>query len=131
MRPQNMLSASLLAAGLALPLSSACYANIVISIDKSTQQMAVAVDGTQRYEWPVSTGRPGYDTPNGTFKPNRMDADHYLPGVGQCADAAFDLLRHERATPSTAFSTSRTSALRSRMAVCGCRRPTPPRSSTW
>ena len=25
---------------------------------------------------PVSTGRPGYDTPNGTFKPNRMDADH-------------------------------------------------------
>jgi hypothetical protein len=24
----------------------------------------------------VSTGRPGYDTPNGTFKPNRMDADH-------------------------------------------------------
>ena len=76
MRPQNMLSASLLAAGVALPLSSACYANIVISIDKATQQMAVAVDGTPRYEWPISTGRPGYDTPNGTFKPNRMDADH-------------------------------------------------------
>jgi len=27
--------------------------------------------------WPVSTGRPGYDTPNGSFKPNRMDADHF------------------------------------------------------
>jgi hypothetical protein len=39
--------------------------------------MSVAVDGAQRYVWPVSTGRPGYDTPNGTFKPNRMDADHY------------------------------------------------------
>ena len=38
--------------------------------------MTVAVDGAQRYVWPVSTGRPGYDTPNGTFKPNRMDADH-------------------------------------------------------
>jgi hypothetical protein len=25
----------------------------------------------------VSTGRPGYDTPSGNFKPNRMDADHY------------------------------------------------------
>ena len=39
--------------------------------------MTVAVDGAQRYVWPVSTGRPGYDTPNGTYKPNRMDADHY------------------------------------------------------
>jgi len=39
--------------------------------------MTVAVDGAQRYDWPVSTGRPGYDTPNGNFKPNRMDADHF------------------------------------------------------
>ena len=38
--------------------------------------MTVSVDGAQRYEWPVSTGRAGYDTPNGTFKVNRMDADH-------------------------------------------------------
>ena len=39
--------------------------------------MSVAVDGAPRYIWPVSTGRPGYDTPNGTFKLNRMDADHF------------------------------------------------------
>ena len=38
--------------------------------------MSVVVDGAPRYIWPVSTGRPGYDTPNGTFRPNRMDADH-------------------------------------------------------
>ena len=38
--------------------------------------MTVSVDGETRYVWPVSTGRPGYDTPNGTFKANRMDADH-------------------------------------------------------
>jgi hypothetical protein len=38
--------------------------------------MSVAVDGSPRYEWPISTGRSGYDTPNGTFKVNRMDADH-------------------------------------------------------
>lgn len=52
-------------------------ANILVTIDKSSQQMSVAVDGAQRYVWPVSTGRPGYDTPSGTYKPNRMDADHY------------------------------------------------------
>jgi L,D-transpeptidase catalytic domain len=81
MRSATMLSASLatvaLALGLCLPGATAAYANIAISIDKSTQQMSVAVDGAQRYVWPVSTGRPGYDTPSGAFKVNRMDADHF------------------------------------------------------
>jgi len=66
-----------LAAAFALPLATPASASILVTIDKSTQQMSVAVDGAQRYVWPVSTGRPGYDTPSGTFKPNRMDADHY------------------------------------------------------
>jgi hypothetical protein len=77
MRSVTLLPASLLAAALALPCASAARADIAIAIDKSTQQMSVAVDGAQRYTWPVSTGRPGYDTPNGTFKVNRMDADHF------------------------------------------------------
>jgi L,D-transpeptidase catalytic domain len=76
MRSVTLLPASLLAAALALPLSSPSWANIVVSIDKNAQRMSVSVDGTPRYDWPVSTGRPGYDTPNGSFKPNRMDADH-------------------------------------------------------
>jgi hypothetical protein len=77
MRFQTILPASLLAAAFALPLTTPSLANVVIAIDKSTQTMSVSVDGAQRYNWPVSTGRPGYETPNGTFKPNRMDADHY------------------------------------------------------
>jgi hypothetical protein len=77
MRSVALLPASLMAAALALPCASAAFANIDIAIDKNTQQMSVAVDGAQRYTWPVSTGRPGYDTPNGTFKVNRMDASHF------------------------------------------------------
>jgi hypothetical protein len=77
MRPATLLPTSLIAAALALPLASAARANIDITIDKNAQQMSVAVDGAQRYTWPVSTGRPGYDTPNGTFKVNRMDANHF------------------------------------------------------
>jgi hypothetical protein len=73
----SWLTAALLAAALALPFASSARANIVITIDKSSQQMSVAVDGAPRYLWPISTGRPGYDTPNGSFKPNRMDADHF------------------------------------------------------
>src|SRR6202451_1929243 len=77
MRPVTLLPASLIAAALALSCASAARADIAIAIDKNTQQMSVAVDGAQRYTWPVSTGRPGYDTPNGTFKVNRMDANHF------------------------------------------------------
>ncbi len=76
MRSGPVLSASLVTAALALPFSSPAQAAIVVNIDKTTQQMSVSVDGAARYVWPVSTGRAGYDTPNGTFKVNRMDADH-------------------------------------------------------
>ena len=51
-------------------------ANILIRVDQSRQRMSVDVDGERLYDWRVSTGRPGYDTPNGAFRPNRMDADH-------------------------------------------------------
>lgn len=47
-------------------------ANIVLNIDKSSQQMSVSVDGFTRYVWPVSTGRAGYGTPSGVFRPQRM-----------------------------------------------------------
>jgi hypothetical protein len=70
-------STPLLAAALGMLLPKAAEASILITIDKSAQQMSVAVDGAERYTWPVSTGRPGYDTPSGSFKPNRLDADHY------------------------------------------------------
>jgi L,D-transpeptidase catalytic domain len=39
--------------------------------------MTVTVNGEQLYDWPVSTGRRGYDTPSGNFKPFRMEIDHY------------------------------------------------------
>jgi hypothetical protein len=76
-RGGRCLRGGVLTAALALPLAAPASANILITIDKSAQQMSVAVDGAPRYVWPVSTGRPGYDTPSGNFKPNRMDADHY------------------------------------------------------
>ena len=77
MRFQTILPALLLAAAFALPLPTQSLANVTITIDKSSQTMTVSVDGSERYSWPVSTGRPGYETPSGTFRPNRMDADHF------------------------------------------------------
>jgi hypothetical protein len=45
---------------------------VLINVDKSSQQMTVAVDGAPRYRFTVSTGRPGLGTPSGTFRPERM-----------------------------------------------------------
>ncbi len=47
-------------------------AGVVVQIDKSSQRMAVSVDGAMRYSWPVSTGRSGYGTPSGVFQPTMM-----------------------------------------------------------
>ena len=52
-------------------------AELLIKIDKSSQRMVVMVNGWPLYKWPVSTGRAGYDTPSGVFRPFRMDIDHY------------------------------------------------------
>ena len=52
-------------------------ANVAITIDKNSQTMTVSVDGVQRYHWPVSTGIPSYETPNGSFRTFRMEAEHY------------------------------------------------------
>src|SRR5689334_6323484 len=46
---------------------------ISITIDISTQEMTVAsADGRNIYTFDVSTGRKGYSTPTGSFKPIRM-----------------------------------------------------------
>ena len=52
-------------------------AELSIDIDKSTQQMAVSLNGEPLFVWPVSTGAAGYDTPSGTFTPFRMEKDHF------------------------------------------------------
>ena len=77
MRSVSFLPASLLAAALAIFSAAPACAKVTIAIDKSTQHMTVSVDGAVRYVWPVSTGRAGYDTPNGTFRPNRMELSHF------------------------------------------------------
>ena len=63
--------------GLMLSLSGAAQAKIAITVDKNAQLMTVAVDGVERYRWPVSSGLPAYETPNGSFKTFRMEEDHY------------------------------------------------------
>ena len=67
----------LLAPFLAAAVIGTAQAEILITVDKSSQRMTVTRDGEALYTWPVSTGRSGYATPSGSFTPFRMEADHY------------------------------------------------------
>ena len=51
--------------------------SILINIDKASQRMTVLLDGVQRYDWPVSTGKAGYSTPSGTFAALSMNKVWY------------------------------------------------------
>ena len=64
-------------AGLMLFATGAAQAKIAITVDKSAQLMTVSVDGVARYHWPVSTGNPSHETPNGSFRTFRMEEDHF------------------------------------------------------
>ena len=50
---------------------------LIITINKVSQKMTVELDGDTLYKWPVSTGAPGYETPSGTYRPFRLEKEHY------------------------------------------------------
>jgi len=68
-----LVAAAMLSFGLAVPAQAA----LLITVNKSTQRMTVELDGAELFNWPVSTGIRGHDTPVGEFKPFRMERDHY------------------------------------------------------
>src|SRR6185295_3481222 len=75
---ERQMSLVMRAALLACALSAlSAHAAVLVTVDKSTQQMTVAVDGRPLYQWPVSTGIAAYDTPGGKFRAFRMERDHF------------------------------------------------------
>ena len=57
--------------------SVAAQASILAKIDLTNQKMNVVINGQQTYSWKISSGRKGYYTPNGKFRPYRMEKMHY------------------------------------------------------
>ena len=62
--------------GLVLALPGLAQAQVVATINLSSQRMNVYVDGAPRYNWAVSTARRGYRTPVGTFRPTAVVRYH-------------------------------------------------------
>jgi hypothetical protein len=52
-------------------------ADVHVTVSKSQQVMVVSIDGGPTYRWPVSTGRAGYNTPNGNYNAIRLERVYY------------------------------------------------------
>ncbi len=76
MRMHRLIAATAGAFLASAAFCQAAQAHLLISVDQAAQRMLVSVDGQLLYDWPVSTGRPGYQTPDGSFRPMRMDINH-------------------------------------------------------
>jgi lipoprotein-anchoring transpeptidase ErfK/SrfK len=50
---------------------------LLISIDLTKQKLAVTENGVRKYNWSISSGRSGYITPRGTFRPVWMSKMWY------------------------------------------------------
>ena len=51
-------------------------ADLLISVNKSSQRLFVIVDGVHRYTWPISSGIDG-GPPSGSFRPERLERMWY------------------------------------------------------
>lgn len=58
----------------AVPASAA---TVEARISLSNQRMYVSVNGVRKYSWAVSTGRSGYGTPTGSYRPQRLERSWY------------------------------------------------------
>ncbi|MEL6373645.1 MAG: L,D-transpeptidase [Pseudomonadota bacterium] len=69
-RAAALTGAAMLAAVSAAP--TAATAGVTVRIDISAQRANVYVNGARRHSWRISSGRRGYYTPRGSYRPTRM-----------------------------------------------------------
>ncbi len=74
----NRLAGWFLAA-LVMPfvLIESALARVDVNVDLSSQRMTVLVDGRHYATWTISSGRRGYYTPRGTWRPTWLKRMHY------------------------------------------------------
>ncbi|MEM6849432.1 MAG: L,D-transpeptidase [Pseudomonadota bacterium] len=68
---------AIIAAALLLWTLPASAKALVAEIDLSDQRLTVVYKGEALATWKISTGRAGFRTPTGTFRPQRMYRDYF------------------------------------------------------
>ena len=69
----NCVVGGILAGIAPLAASAPAHAELVIHIDKAAQRLTVERDGARGPVFVISTGRRGFGTPNGTYRPQRLE----------------------------------------------------------
>ena len=64
----------LLTLALLIAAPSYAYAHVEINIDLTSQTMTVHSGSGETYVWPISSGKAGYATPRGVFRPRALYA---------------------------------------------------------
>jgi lipoprotein-anchoring transpeptidase ErfK/SrfK len=82
MRRLVVAAAGAAACVLSPAMSKPAAAEVVINVSKSSQRMAVTVNGAPRFNWLVSTGKRGNGTPSGTYSPQRLERSWYSRTYG-------------------------------------------------
>ena len=57
--------------------ATTAQARVNVRVNLSSQTMHVSNEAGESYVWPVSSGRMGYSTPRGVYKPQRLARMHY------------------------------------------------------
>ncbi len=62
---------------LAILVGSPALAKVSAKINLTSQTMTVRVDGAKRFVWRISSGKDGFLTPRGSFRPHSVEVMHY------------------------------------------------------
>lgn len=68
-----------IAMGVAALMASALSAQAALTakVDLNSQSMEVYVDGKLKHSWSIASGRRGFETPTGNYRPQRLERDWY------------------------------------------------------
>jgi len=72
-----VFAAALIATSVLAHAAPAHAARVTATIDLSAQRMYVSIGKKHAYTWKISSGRKGYRTPTGTYRPTRMYREYY------------------------------------------------------
>ncbi|PZN99726.1 MAG: L,D-transpeptidase [Hyphomicrobiales bacterium] len=78
----GLLAALVLSLAGSLAGAASAQAGIDVRVDIAAQRIQVTTTDGESYNWAISSGRKGYRTPNGVYRPTRLEKNWYSRKYG-------------------------------------------------
>ena len=72
----------ILAALILSVFAGAAHAGVDVRVDIVAQRMTVTTSDGEVYDWKISSGRKGFRSPNGVYRPTRLEKNWYSRKYG-------------------------------------------------